>query len=234
MKPPALIAAGAAAALALCASAQVAIPAADSVGPVPGPPGDGLNAAVWAATAHSIAEANAVVTGGIPIGLFHSTQVDYPNGLATIVGVGQPLSDFLGVDSGSVFGFDPATVDSASKVFVFSGAIAIPVPGMYNFGVQSDDGMRLRIGSQILTEFDGDRGFGLSSESAVFVEPGLYPIELLYWANEVGESGVELLWNAGGIDPLFRVPPGSLYTIPSPGSVALLGAGGMMLVRRRR
>jgi hypothetical protein len=91
------------------------------------------------------------------------------------------------------------------------------------------------MGSMLVTQFDGDRGFGLSSETATFTEPGLYPIDLLYWANDVGASGVELLWNAGTTQPLTVIPQSSLYRdVPSPGSVLLLGMAGFALVRRRR
>jgi len=231
----ALTAAGVAAALALSASAQVAIPAADRAGAIPGLPGDGLNGSVWFGTTADIAGAEAIMAGGTANGTLHSSQVDYPNGLATIVSVDQFLTDFLGVDAASVVGFDPGAENSGAKIFTFTGFISIPEARTYAFGVASDDGMRLRIGSMLVTAFDGDRGFGLSGELASFTEAGLYPIDLLYWANDSGESGVELLWGDSAIDPLTPIPQSSLHsTIPSPGSLALLSVAGMAMVRRKR
>jgi hypothetical protein len=237
MNAVSLTAAGFAATLALSASAQVIIPPEDAVKPyIELFPGNGLNGSIWFGTAASIADADGIVADGPRDGGLISSQVDYPNGPAGVVAVNQPLADFLGVDTPSAFGFDPLAVDSASKVFVFSGIIAIPASGDYLFGVASDDGMRLSIGSQVVTWFDGDRAFGLSTETASFAQAGYYRINLLYWANAGGESGVELLWNAGAGD-LVVIPQASLYAmdnIPSPGSIALLGVAGVALVRRRR
>lgn len=227
-------------AVASSAFAQVSIPASSSIGPVPGFAGDGLSGNVWRGSPGSIANALAVINGGPADGSFHSTLIDYPNGASTVV-TGGTFGDFLGADAGSLTGTVLASDSPYSLIFRFTGYIAISAGGRYTFGVGSDDGFTLSIGGVEVTNLNGDRGFGFSTGQADFTDAGLYPVDLVYWANGIGQSGVEFVSSiAGGPDYgnsglAGIVPTGVLYTvIPTPASAGLLMVAAGLSARRRR
>lgn len=230
---------GAAFVFVAAASAQVTIPASASIGPVPGVPGDGLNGDIWSSYSPSIVGSEAIIAAGPSAGQFCSTLVDYPRGAEIVLNVDAPLSEFLGSDADTLMGLQP-TVNTAATTWLFTGFIAIANPGELTFGLLSDDGFRLRIAGETVTSFDGDRGPGFSFGAATFESAGLYPIELLYWANEVGISGVQLDWsgpstiNYGNSGLAGLVPTEVLYKVPGPGSAAVAAVACMTLMVRRR
>lgn len=216
------------------AAAQVNYGLGTRAAEVPSFIGDGLTGSIWTSYAPNIAGSRAITSIGSAAVSFAARAMDYPQG-ADFVDSGSPLNDFLGTDAASLIGLDGATENSSGKVFTFTGFIAIRGPGTYRFTVASDDGMELLIGGQRVTAFDGDRGFDPTSGSGDFAESGLYTIDLLYWANDNGESGMAFSWlRPGDLDPAI-VSSADLYTIiPTPSAAALLALGGLMAARRRR
>lgn len=239
---------GAAVALALsvfplAANAGVIIPSNAVAAPVPGTPGTGLFGKIWDYAAGDIAEARLVTQTQPASAGFNASLLDYPNGAAPVVVAPGSVGEFLSVDAGSLTGTVRGDASVFGKIFIFSGFIAIAQPGLYTFTVGSDDGFGLNIGGQSVAEFSDSRRFGFSSGDATFSAPGLYPVELFYWANAGGESGLQfestvfggLSYGNSGVAGSGLVPTPVLYTnIPAPGSASLALFGTLLLARRRR
>ncbi len=194
----------------------------------PGFPGDGLGAEIWGWGGPSLDECDDVIGSRPADSVFHASVVDYPGGDSDIVSVSDPLSTFLGADAASLAGtFGPDT-PSSGLIFRFSGYLAIDQPGEHTIGVASDDGMRLRLQGVDVVAWDSDRSFSDSSELVNFMNAGLYRLDMVYWANADGESGVELSMD-GAI-----IPQDSLYTVPAPGAMTIALSCLGLVVRRRR
>lgn len=215
--------------------APVVIPAGSSTGPVPATPGTGLAANLWRPSATGNLATNVAFTQNNPANAsFTATSVNYPR-VGNIVAVGDTLANFLGNDAASVVGLDPTTTSAGPNIIRFTGFIAFSSPGTFAIGVGSDDGFDLRIGNTDVGRFDGERGFGFTYSNIEVSQAGLYPIELFYWANGAGESGVELAWDVNDnatFDPEI-VPTASLY-IPAPSAASALALAGLLAARRRR
>lgn len=227
--------------LSTSASAAVIIPPSAATGPVPGTPGTGLQGNVWDYAAGDITEAIGVTTTLAPSSTFLSSLQDYPLGPAPTVFQPDTLGAFLGADAASLSG-SVRDIDSIfGKIFVFQGFIAISNPTTYTFTVGSDDGFRLKIGGETVTEFVNSRPFGFSSGDASFSQPGLYPVEIFYWANAGGQSGLQFeatvfggpSYGNSGVPGSGIVPTSVLY-VPSAGSAGLALAGVLLMARRRR
>ena len=209
------------------------------VAPVPVNPGTGLNGEIWDASVGSLSGALAEIASGVVDGGFTAATIDYPNGAVDDIDTPTPLATFLGTDGASLSG--TSVSEGFSLVMRMSGLIAIERAGVVQFAVGSDDGFRLTIGVALVSEFTNNRAFGFSSAALNFEEPGLYPIELVYYANSEARSGLEFYSSIpGGVDSgapasgLSIVPTGVLY-VPTPGATAL-AAGALLLVlgQRRR
>ncbi len=83
-------------------------------------------------------------------------------------------------------------------------------------GVGSDDGFRLVVGDQFLGSA-GDRGFTYTWMNLSFESEGLYPVELLFAANAIGQSGLEFSWRHQAMPGGVIVPQSSLYVTPDLG-----------------
>ena len=88
---------------------------------------------------------------------------------------------------------------------ICSGVLDIQAAGTYTFGVNSDDGFRLRMGTSMHTvlEYTAPRGPSDSLTPVAFDTPGLYPFELTYFEYGGGEElefwaapGAHSSWNA--------------------------------------
>lgn len=87
----------------------------------------------------------------------------------------------------------------------YTGYLELPA-GTVRFGVNSDDGFKLTIGSGInsrapglqLMILDGTRGFGNTEANITVTQAGIYPFRLLYWENTGANSGVEFYTFAPG------------------------------------
>ncbi len=63
------------------------------------------------------------------------------------------------------------------------GNLHVRQAGTKTFAVRADDGYRLNIGQQKVVEFDGLRAARVDSVRVKFSQPGIYPIEVLYYEN---------------------------------------------------
>jgi len=87
----------------------------------------------------------------------------------------------------------------------FTGFLQLPA-GTVRFGVNSDDGFRLTIGSGVnripsavqLISLDTTRGFGNTEANITVTQAGLYPFRLLWWENTGANSGIEFYTFAPG------------------------------------
>jgi hypothetical protein len=217
------------------ASAQITIPGSARSGPLLDFPGDGLTAKLWYASVRTIADAQAVINSRFSDTAFLSTQgVDYPQGpLDFLPNNVSTLADFLGTDA--VFlPFDPTTRGIGANIYEFTGYFAANAGESLRLGVGSDDGFRLTIGGVDVGSAD-DRGFAFTFADVSFEESGLYPITLVYYANDFTDSGVLFAQEtASGIVP---VSVDRLYIVPAPGAMMVLGASGLLCTlggRRRR
>ncbi|MBY0262632.1 MAG: hypothetical protein K2Q20_09830 [Phycisphaerales bacterium] len=205
------------------------VPPSARAGAVPTANGTGLNAQIWRSSASTILSSRQLIASTAPEARFISMKVNY--GPAD---VWTPLNTFLGTDAPSLQTINGGSVNGStmakSLLFRFQGFIAIRNAGTFDFSVASDDGMELKIGGQTITSFDGDRGFATSTGRANFAQSGLYAIELIYWGNSQGSSGVQLGSSfCNGI-----IQKADLYNIPAPTAASMLAAGGLLAARRRR
>ena len=170
----------------------------------------------------SIDEALLAIDGVTPTATFISTAIDYPNGGQNIVNSQTTLAQFLGADALSIVG--DATARITTSVFRFSGFLDL-IPGQQNFALGSDDGYRLTINNNVISEQNRPRSFrttALNSDAA----SGRVPFELIFYEN-FGRTGVEFF-----IDNVLAEPA----PIPLPGglSLSLTGLAAFGLLRRRR
>ncbi|MCP4992326.1 MAG: hypothetical protein GY934_00865, partial [Gammaproteobacteria bacterium] len=102
---------------------------------------------------------------------FVASTVDYPN--ESTPGVTNDtlqsitdhtlLVDYLGDDGVSLVGNLAGGGNTQwDTVFVFEGYLHVPVAGTYDFDVGSDDGFQLTIDNQVVSFFDGTRGFDVT------------------------------------------------------------------------
>ena len=76
-----------------------------------------------------------------------------------------------------------------------TGIVTIPTAGYWTFGVNSDDGFRLTVGTQTI-QYDGIRAAGDTFGTFYFSAAGNYDLSLLYFQN-VNTSEVELYATSG-------------------------------------
>jgi hypothetical protein len=219
----------------LTPSFAVNIPSGSAVGPPPVAVGTGLFGKIYDVAVNDLAGALNGSTG-TPDATFIASSIDYPNGVDDIAVGALPMDDFLGSDAATLVGNPPT---SFGAVFVLSGFIAIDRAETVGFAVGSDDGFRLTIGGVVVSEFSAERSFSFSFGEATFEEDGLYPIDLVYFANDQGESGIEFFSTIPGgrvIDnpagDYSLVPTNVLY-VPEASPTVLLGVVGALVVAGR-
>jgi hypothetical protein len=223
------------AALGLVSAAQatsVTIPANKRLGPVPTMAGTGLDGQVWTgAGVHNTTSAAAWTASKPAAGSFVGMNFNYSNqGEANTVG------NFLGTDA--------APLSNAVKnalgdwtIYKFTGKIALPSAGQYDFKITSDDGFVMKVGDQKVAEFAGERSSATTNGWLTVSQSGLYSIEVLYFNGPAtGDLKIEYK-KAGTNDPFKVLAKPDIYQmnmIPTPGAVALVGMGGLLASRRRR
>lgn len=97
--------------------------------------------------------------------------------------------------------------------FRYTGFIRVTEPGQYTFYTRSDDGSRLRIGTQLVVDNWGVHPTSEKSGSVVLTT-GDHPYQLT-WFNGGGETSLEVLWEGPGIAKQ-RVPKSALYQMSVP------------------
>ncbi len=211
---------------------SVTIPANKRLGPVPTMAGTGLDGQVWTgAGVHTTASAQTWTVNNAAAGSFVGMTFNYSNqGEANTVG------NFLGTDAAPL----PSAVKNALgdwTVFKFTGKIALPSAGQYDFKITSDDGFVLKVGDQKIAEFAGERSSATTEGWLTVSQSGLYSIEVLYF-NGPAAGNLKIEYKKAGSNSPFKVlsKPDifQMNMIPTPGAVAVLGMGGLMASRRRR
>ncbi len=143
--------------------------------------------------------------------------------------------NFLDTGGNGLFGNDnrfplDTPGDDDDFALMATALLMVPEDGNYVFGVNSDDGSRLRIDDMDVIYDDALRGphniYGHADLAA-----GLHELELVYFERN-GGAEVELFWYNGAGDL-------ALIGVPEPLSAVLLGLGGLLLagcawLRRRR
>jgi hypothetical protein len=113
-----------------------------------------------------------------------------------------------------------------------TGYLQITNPGVWNLVVQSDDGFRLRLGTNlpVVGSFTGTRGQGSTTNRVFLPAAGLYPYELLYFES-LGGALVEFLAQGpgGGALRLVGDPAGEIRVFQTlaesvPMGIAVSGA----------
>ena len=92
---------------------------------------------------------------------------------------------------------------------IFTGFINIDTSGEYKFFVTSNEGFRLKINNQVVTEHPDGRG-AATSEETVSLNKGLYPIELTYF-EKTGKKCLTLEWDPPGSVSREVIPKSKLY-----------------------
>ncbi|WP_211826939.1 cadherin-like domain-containing protein [Kistimonas asteriae] len=92
------------------------------------------------------------------------------------------LQDFLGTtDAQSLRGGNKQAA-LTTMAFHFRGYIDLTA-GEHHFTIGSDDGFRLNVDGQTVSQYDGNRAYAKSQGAFTAAKAGLYPIDLVYWEN---------------------------------------------------
>ncbi len=85
---------------------------------------------------------------------------------------------------------------------VFNGTLSVPLEGDYRFLLDTDDGSRILINGETVTDYDGVHGDGAVRSGTVHLSPGDHSLQLQFFEKEGGEV---LL--AGWSGPGFKMLP---------------------------
>ncbi|HXE55735.1 MAG TPA: PA14 domain-containing protein [Tepidisphaeraceae bacterium] len=207
-----------------------------------------VNSAVLSRTSgHSIAsvsDANNLLSGAWPASVTNQTT-------AQVINYYDPQSANVWLShfpyTKVPFPTDTAGVDNFFALRA-TGTLVIPTTGAYTFGVNSDDGFDLKVGSTDLMSA-GNRNAS-DSLKTITLAAGNYPIDLTYYQS-LGQSEVEL-WAGPGTWSTFNAAPAGTFRLigdtstpkalqlaatavpePATATVGLVSAA-LLLVRRRR
>ena len=167
--------------------------------PLPSTPGNGVLIDLFNGIGGGAAPTPDNLVDLIPSGSTLSPFIDFPNpGL--IINVGNSFNTFFAnttTPPDQVTGLAASNFILRSNFFLRVEAEMdqdLNTPEIdFQIGVGSDDGFYLTVNSQFIGS-GGDRPFTDSTFNLSLAEEGLYPVELLFAANSVGQSGLELFW----------------------------------------
>lgn len=133
-----------------------------------------------------------------------------------------------------------------------TGVVRIPAAGAYTFGVSSDDGFSLQVGTFNIA-FPGRRAPGETYGTFNFIQPGNYPVNLVYFQHTVnaelelfaspgkytlyGQAGSDFqLVGSAAVGALDLATSNVGSPVPEPSGIALLAplALGLLWRPRRR
>lgn len=231
-------------------NAQVIIPASDRVSTTPGVD-NGLNGAYWQRPVASIlVDGNANPANSISLQIDNFGPSTGTFIAHTFAHTGNDLTTaaaWLGTDGPSLTGALP-TNNLDDGAFRFDGFLFVAAAGILNFGLTSDDGSRIKIGTvDILGGLnDGSHGDVTSDTDVSFSAAGLYPFRVDYfngdWTSDGGHNGSLNPGDHGGANFTLResfapMTEANLYrNVPEPGSLVmgLASLCAMLALRRRR
>jgi len=259
MKPAAKFLLAASSALLISANALAAVYSfATPDQALPASLGNGLTGQLWTnvnPNTDTLAQAQAIIGGGVATANFRATTIDYPVGatgstsvFATYGAVLDPTAQAT-LDNTSVL-----TDDVLNTVMRFAGFFGVQNAGeVWTFHLPSDDGSAVDIqGTRVLSN-DGIHSFGGPSTTVEFAAPGLYAINVLFFESQASDWGLEFRGGLGTSTPTTALTD-RLYTlidyatpdddrldsiqgkVPEPGLLPLLGAallGACGILRRR-
>lgn len=223
--------------LAIAAVSAEAAPVA--IGAARSGDGDGLNA-LWVRSefvAHSTGEARSILASALTQdgGFIEAIEqlvpyVDHDDGTTGLFNSPNLPDPFSALDAGTDWRF----------AVRFDGYLNVVTAGEYDFLVHSDDGFSLSLGGEIISSYDTDRAPGSTVSGPIFLEAGLYALELVSW-EQGGFYIDELAWLRPGADGFAVIGTAegglALYSaVPLPTTLPLLfsALGGIGLLARRR
>jgi hypothetical protein len=208
------------------------------VGALPGS-GSGLNGQFWKVGPGlgTILDNDTAVAGVAPADTFTVSEIFTNN-----VGDGISLSGFLdsvGVFATNFAGADPIATNVNESYFIFSGFLAVPTAGTWNFQTSSDDASNLSINGTMVVNNDNPHGQQPATGLATFSGAGVYGFAVKFAENGGGvviqvsadKTGGNSFTALGGSD--FAL---SSASVPEPTTFGLMGAGlaiALMRLRRR-
>lgn len=98
--------------------------------------------------------------------------------------------------------------------FRMRGFLKIEQPGVYEFATMSNDGVRFQLDGKTIVEDPDVHPDRLSDPTAVELQPGWYPLYLLYFQRK-GSWTIELLWKAPGMADFEPVPAAHFAHLPN-------------------
>ncbi|WP_461537953.1 tandem-95 repeat protein [Spongorhabdus nitratireducens] len=180
------------------------------------PAATGLKAEVFDTSTvfSNLDQAISLVTNNNPKATFTASEFNYHRS-----GSNQ-LADFIGSDGNDITGH--ADMSDQTFALKMTGYIRLSA-GTHDFNVASDDGFRLKINNETVTEFTAPRGVATSSGNFTAPQDGLYEVELIYWQ---GNGGADLDITSSTAEPFQfydMLPAGAelvtgqdYYDLPTP------------------
>lgn len=124
----------------------------------------------------------------------------------------QRLPDFAALDPVSRFVADAVAIPERARPedygLVFTGFVSVPVDGMYEFGISSDDGSALWVADTLIADNDGLHGDG-EVAGKVALKAGMHPITAHMFQCKGGQA-LRLFITGPGIEKQ-EVPPSMLF-----------------------
>lgn len=117
-----------------------------------------------------------------------------------------PVINFLGDGDGGNYGNNQSFPNGSAEPFAFlaTGTILIPATGNYVFGINSDDGARIKIDGVAVMTDDSNHGPLDNLSAPVNLTAGPHTVEVLMWEGGGGDcveffakAGTDTSWNDG-------------------------------------
>lgn len=106
----------------------------------------------------------------------------------------------------------PAITDGEGKDhfgFIFTGVLEVPVTGLYQFTLMSNDGSDLFIGGVLACDNDQNEGYH-AEHGSIFLQKGFHPFKIRYFEGYGGES-FEIQWRLPGSNVATAIPDENFY-----------------------